>query len=258
MLHTMPRTRTGIKGIRPGANKDKNKNNGITDILNVATWNVQGLGNNETELNNILKEYKINIATITETKKKLKGTKELEDYVMLHSGVDQTRRACCGVAVLIDRRWQDKIREYNFISERIMTVRLKFDRGYLTVISTYAPEERKHDEMERYYKELQKYVAKANNDYVLLMGDLNARVGKDPIPGLIGIFGEEQQNQNGTHLREFVTFNELKITNTFFRKKEVSKFIWFARGYRSLTDYVVVDQKLSLRVIDIHLSLIHI
>ena len=95
-------------------------------------------------------------------------------------------------------------------------------------------------------------MAKANNDYCLLMGDLNTRVGKDPIPGLIGIFGEEHQNQNGTHLREFVTFNELKIINTFFRKKEVSKFTWSARGYRSLIDYVIVDQKLASRVIDTH------
>jgi exonuclease III len=47
--------------------------------LKIATWNVRSLGTKEIELDNELKEKKINIAIITETKKKnLKETKDLE------------------------------------------------------------------------------------------------------------------------------------------------------------------------------------
>ena len=52
------------------------------------------------------------------------------------------------------------------------------------------------------------------------MGDLNARVRNRSIPNIIGTFGEQTCNVNGNLLRDFPTYNRLKITNTFFRKKE--------------------------------------
>jgi len=38
---------------------------------------------------------------ITETKKKLKGSQELEDYDLLYSGVATNKRAAAGVAIMI-------------------------------------------------------------------------------------------------------------------------------------------------------------
>lgn len=105
------------------------------------------------------------------------------------------------------------------------TVRHKFDRGCLTVIGVYAPDKWKNDETELHYKELQKDITKvAIKDHIILMGDQNARIGKEPIPKLIGIYGEDSLNQNGRKIREFVAFNELKITNTCF-KENINKFI---------------------------------
>lgn len=54
------------------------------DTLKVATWNVRGVASNEHELAKILNVKKIDIAVITETKKKLKGSKYTEDYLMLY------------------------------------------------------------------------------------------------------------------------------------------------------------------------------
>ena len=44
--------------------------------------------------------------------------------------------------------------------------------------------------------------------------------------------------------------NELKITNTFFRHKEIHKMTWSARGYRSIIDYILTNKKLSPLVKD--------
>ena len=38
---------------------------------------------------------------------------------------------------------------------------------------------------------------------------------------------------------------ELKITNTYFRHKEIHKMTWSARGYRSIVDYILTNKKLS-------------
>jgi exonuclease III len=88
----------------------KDTRKGIIGVLKLATWNVRGLGTKETKLVYHLKERKINIAAITQTKKKRKGTKEIGDYTMIYSGVRRNRRACCGVALLIDKEWNTKIR----------------------------------------------------------------------------------------------------------------------------------------------------
>ena len=98
---------------------------------------------------------------------------------------------------------------------------------------------------------IQKVIDKYNKtDHIVIAGDLNARVGKSPIPNVCGTYGEETINENGKVLRNFATFNELKLTNTFFKKKDIHKYTWAARGSRSLIDYVIVNDKLKNLVKD--------
>jgi hypothetical protein len=77
------------------------------------------------------------------------------------------------------------------------------------------------------------------------MGNLNARVGNYGIQKIIGTFGEETINDNGKLSGGFTTYNNLKITNTFFRKKDMHKYTWISRGFRSIIDYVIVNNKLA-------------
>ncbi|KAF2904230.1 hypothetical protein ILUMI_01942 [Ignelater luminosus] len=49
----------------------KDKRFGITNRLKIATWNVQGLGQKQQKVDKELKKKNIDIAFITETKKKL-------------------------------------------------------------------------------------------------------------------------------------------------------------------------------------------
>ena len=79
---------------------------------------------------------------IPETKKKLKCSQELEDYALLYSGV-LTNRAAAGVAIMIKTTLKKRIHSYMFINERILQLRYKLQRGYLTLIAVYAPEEGK-------------------------------------------------------------------------------------------------------------------
>jgi len=57
-------------------------------------------------------------------------------------------------------------------------------------------------------------------------------------------------NRNGQTLREFATFNDLKIAN-FFRKKEIHKYTWSARGTKTIIDYIIVKRRLKNLVQDI-------
>lgn len=228
----------------------KGKCKWITDNLKVATWNVRGIAHKEVELVKIFERNKINIAVVTETKKKNKGSKYIGNYAMFYSGVDEEFRSAKGVTIFIDNKRQRNIRDYHFVNERIMYMKLKYDPGQLIVIGEYAPEEGKKEETQEFYDEIQKLIDKNRNHEILLMCDMYARVGKIPIPNVAGVFGEDIINDNGEVLREFATFNELKITNTFFRKKDIHKYSWSARGLRSLIDYIVISKKLAKQVID--------
>ena len=54
-------------------------------------------------------------------------------------------------------------------------------------------------------------------DVLFIIGDWNAKVRSQEIPGVIGKFGLEVQNEAGQRLTEFYQENALLIANTLFQ-----------------------------------------
>jgi len=52
-------------------------------LMKIGVWNVRGLNGKEKLLQEELKKANVDIAVIPETKKKLKGLQELDDYILL-------------------------------------------------------------------------------------------------------------------------------------------------------------------------------
>jgi hypothetical protein len=69
-------------------NKWKKRN-----IYNIANWNTQGKSYKEDQLDDILAKISIKIAAISESKRKLKGSKGTNNYIQIYSGVKATERA---------------------------------------------------------------------------------------------------------------------------------------------------------------------
>jgi len=170
-----------------------------------------------------IKKANVDIAVTPETKKKLKGSQELENYIVLYSGVQINKRAAAGIAIMTKTKFKKRILNYMFVNERILQLRYKLQRGYLTLLAVYGPEEGKSEQTEEFHDTLQDQIGKINkNDYSIVAGDYNARVGKIPIDGILGTNDENTINNNEHKLKEFASVNELKITNTFFRHKKNS------------------------------------
>ena len=53
-------------------------------------------------------------------------------------------------------------------------------------------------------------------DVLFIIGDWNAKVGSQELPGVTGKFGHGVQNEAGQRLMEFCQENALVITNTLF------------------------------------------
>jgi exonuclease III len=225
--------------------RKRTKNSGF---MKIGIWNVRGLYGKEKLLLKELKKANVDIAVISEIKKKLIGLQKLEDYILLYGGVPTNKIAAAGIAIMI----KAKYRKLHVCKKRILQLRYKLQRGYLTLLAVYAPEEGKTEQTEEFYKTLQHQIGKINkNDCIIVAGDCNARrVGKIPIDRILGTNGEITINSNGHKLKDFVSVNELKIMNTFFRLKEIHKMMWNARGYRCIIDYILTNKKLPPLVQD--------
>ena len=91
----------------------------------------------------------------------------------------------------------------------------------IIVIQVYAPTTNaKEDEVQWLCEDLQDLVElkQTKKDVLFIIGDWNAKVGSQEIPGIIGKFGLGRQNEAGQRLIEFCQENALAIANTLFQK----------------------------------------
>ena len=76
-------------------------------------------------------------------------------------------------------------------------------------------------EVEQFYEDLQDLLELTpQKDVLFIIGDCNAKVGIQEIPGVTGKFGCGVQNEAGQRLIEFCQENALVIENTLFQQHE--------------------------------------
>ena len=73
-------------------------------------------------------------------------------------------------------------------------------------------------EVEWFYEDLQDFLELTpQKDVLFIIGNWNAKVGSQEIPGVTGKFGLAVKNEAGQRLTEFCQENALVIANTIFQ-----------------------------------------
>ena len=132
--------------------------------IKVATWNVlrNGIEEKMGELQTELLKRKVDIVIITETKKKKnKGSEDIGSYVMIYCRVPAKQWASSGVAIAIRKDWRHKIQDYTWISDRIIETRIKVLNRNFTIVGVYVQVERREQDTEEFYSELQQSMEKS-------------------------------------------------------------------------------------------------
>lgn len=200
-----------------------------------------------------LHRYNVDVAALSETHLADEG--EMVEagggYTFFWKGTaaSETRRS--GVGFAIKNHLAKRLSECPVhISDRVTTLRLHLDKdNYLNVISVYAPTLDKSDDIkDKFYEEVSLCLDRINaREQVLLLGDFNARVGRDyeAWPGVLGRHGVGNMNSNGQLLLSLCAQYGLAITNTMFRLAAKYKTTWMhpRSKHWHLIDYAIVRQR---------------
>ena len=104
----------------------------------------------------------------------------------------------------------------------MISVRFQGKPFSITVIQVYALTSNAEEaEVEWFYENLQDLLELTpQKDVLFIIGDWNAKVGGQEIPGVTGKFGLGVQNEAGQRLIEFCQENALVIANTLFQQEK--------------------------------------
>jgi len=190
------------------------------------------------------------------------------DYSMVYSGApscDKTRSAH-GVAIYLDKHaaslWKESGAKWEAVNERILMIRLSCKPIHVSIIAVYSPInpngcKQAIEETDAFYAKLQQTVDKVpKGDMLLILGDFNARVGKQQnqtSKNVIGPHAVDKINENGKQLIDFCSHNDLIVANTFYQHKTIHQMTWKHPGNKKwhMLDYTLVDKKFRSSVEDV-------
>ena len=117
----------------------------------------------------------------------------------------------------------------------------------VTVIQVYALTSNAEEaEVEEFCEDLQDLLELTpKKDVFYIMGDWNAKVGSQEIPGVTDKLGLGVQNEGGQRLIEFCQENALVMANTLFQQHKRRLYTWTSPDgqHQNQIDYILWSQR---------------
>ena len=133
-----------------------------------------------------------------------------------------------GVALIDNKRIINAVLGCNLKNDRMISVRFQSKPFNNTVIPVYAPTTNAEEAaIEYFYEDLQDLLGLTpKKDVLFIIGDWNAKVESEEIPGVTGKFGRGVRNEAGQKLIEFCQENALVLANTLFQQHKRRLYTW--------------------------------
>ena len=228
-------------------------------VLNVACWNVRTMldkaDSSRRERRSALvphelSRFSIDITTLSEVHLADEGSlmEHSTGYTLCWSGKLSTERCLSGVGLMVRNSIASRLdRLSTGHSDCFMSMLLPLEgKQHLTLFTVYAPALLADtEEKDIFYSDLRRLLTNIPEDNkVLILGNLNTRVGKDSKAwqGVLGRHSVGNCNDNGRLLLKLCGEHQLAITNTIFHQKDSLKTSWMQPQSKHwhLLDYVLV------------------
>ena len=238
----------------------KSRQNKTKKDITLASWNVRTLLDSDTRperrtaiIAHKLARYKVDICALSEThlpdQSSLTEVGSGYTFFWIGKPADSRRESGVGFAIRTSIV-SDLTLQPEGISDRLMLLRLPISATqHATIISGYAPTMTNPDDVkDKFYHDIDSVINRTpHTDKLIIMGDFNARVGRDwsSWNKVLGHHGVGRENSNGMLLLSLCAEHQLAITNTFFQLPTKYKTTWMhpRSGHWHLIDYVIVRQR---------------
>ena len=128
----------------------------------------------------------------------------------------------------------------------------------LNIIQVYAPTTDYSDEdIEAFYEQVDSARSQCKPEEItLVVGDLNAKVGRGRSGEVVGNYGLGQRNERGDRWMEWCESWEQIIMNTFFRHHPRHLYTWKSPGdrVRNQIDYITVNRRFRNSISQVKMS----
>jgi len=202
-----------------------------------------------------LRHFRCNITAIQETRWIGDCVMDVNGFrVFLSSNKRQRTR---GTGFIVDPKWNDRVIDWNPVSDRVCVIRIKGRFFNLSLINVYAPtNDRPEDEKDSFYSLLERtYDQCPRNDIKIVLGDLNAQVGREktfrPTIGPHSL--HPRSNENGLRLITFAAAMNMRISSTYFQRKNTHKATWNppGGGRKCQIDHVLIDSRHASNILNV-------
>ena len=147
--------------------------------------------------------------------------------------------------------------EWTAVSERIITARLNTRLRKLTIVQCYAiTNVAAYEEKVAFYGLLESTLHHIKqSDIVILLGDLNAKIGGDNsgLKNVMGRHGMGIRNENGEMFIDLCMNYNLVIGGSLFLHKDIHKATWVAPNQRTFNqiDHIAISKKWRRSLLDV-------
>jgi hypothetical protein len=179
---------------------------------------------------NELRQYKIAIAAIQGTRwNKLTAQAFTSNGFNIYTSSLANNHEF-GTAILVDLKFNHLDKNFTPINEHLCVVRIEGIFFNYSLINIHAPTNDSEEEAkDQFYAQLERaYAACLSHDVKLVMGDVNAKVGRETVhQPTIGTHSlHENANENGLRLVDFAAGRQMAIKSTYFIHKRIHLQTW--------------------------------
>lgn len=205
-------------------------------------------------IKDVMQKYEIQVLALQETKQKGNEIVNLDGYTFFNSG--GTNRYF-GVGFLVSSEINQAVIDWQPLSERACVIRLRGQYRKISIVNVHMPTEEKDLEIKSdSYEELGTIIEKIPKyDIKLIVGDFNAKVGKEEVYRNVtgGKSKHNESNGNGGLLAGFAIEKDFQILSTSFDHKDIHKVTWISPDGKTHNqiDHVLMERKHTRTVTDV-------